>query len=274
MISILILTRNEETSLPDCLASVAWSNDVVVLDSCSTDCTRAVAEAASARVEQHAFQDYADQRNVGLRLGFKNDWVLMLDADERVPPVLRDEILTVTAQPDHQYSLYRVRRKDMFLGRWLRYSSGYPTWFGRMVRPERVQFERAINEKAVATGKIGYLREHIWHYPFNKGMDRWYERHNQYSTMEAELTQKELMTRRIWGKLFSRDPFLRRWSQKRFLYSLPMRPPIVFWYLYLARLGFLDGHAGYVFCRLRYQYEWMITLKVKENRRRNLQLPM
>jgi len=267
-ISVLILTLNEERSLPDCLESVKWSDDVVVFDSFSTDQTVGIATAAGARVIQRPFDNYAAQRNAALGVGFRNPWVLMFDADERVTPALRDEMLAAvqTAAPDT--GLFRVRRKDMFLGCWLRRSGGYPTWFPRLMRPEKVRVERAINEETVAEGSVLLLKDHLMHYPFNKGVAFWIERHNRYSSMEAAALLSEVQERLAWRHLVGRDPVARRKALKQLAYRLPGRPLLVFAYLFIARFGFLDGLPGLHYCLLRVMYEYMIDIKVKELRRR------
>jgi glycosyltransferase involved in cell wall biosynthesis len=268
-ISILILTLNEEANLPECLEACAWCDDVVVFDSHSGDKTCEIAAAWGARVFQREFDDYAAQRNAALTdVSYRHPWVLMLDADERPPLELVSEMLQAVAAADAESAMFRMRRKDMFLGRWLRRSSGYPTWFGRLVRVGRVRVERAVNEEYVASGSIGYLRAHLVHYPFNKGLAYWLERHNRYSTMEASalLAQRAAA---IDGKaLFGRDPVARRRALKQIAYRLPMRPSLVFLYWYIVRLGFLDGRAGYAFIRLRATYELLIDLKVLEQERR------
>ena len=129
-VSVLILTCDEAINLPDCLSSVGFSDDVVVLDSGSIDDTVELAESAGATVLNRPFDNYAAQRNFGLSHDFKHDWVLMLDADERIPSDFVDEIRSVTVVEENPVTLYRMRRKDMFMGRWLKRSSGYPTWFG------------------------------------------------------------------------------------------------------------------------------------------------
>lgn len=269
MISILILTFNEERNLPDCLASVAWSDDVVVFDSFSSDRTLEIAKAAGARCVQRKFDNYASQRNASLQeVAFKNPWVFVLDADERVPPELHAELDRTVAAAGTEMTLYRLRRKDFFMGRWLRRSGGYPTWFSRLLRPTRVRVEREINEEYRTDGEIGYLREHLMHYPFNKGLAFWLERHNRYSTMEAEALVKETREAMRWFGICSRDPVARRKVLKQLAYRLPCRPLLAFCYLYFVRMGFLDGWPGWHYCRLRAMYENMIDLKVLELRRR------
>lgn len=268
-VSVLILTHNEESNIGACIESVRWSNDVVVLDSLSTDRTTEIAEAAGARVFHKQFCGYASQRNFGLQgIDYKNTWVLMLDADERATPELADEILTEVSNASDDIALYRLRRKDHFMNCWIRYSSGYPTWFGRLVKPSQVRVEREINEEYVTDGEIRHLQSHLIHYPFSKGVEQWIERHNRYSTMEAKVQfDDEESGRTVPLKyLFNRDPMRRRSAQKQLVGRLPGRSWIVFFLFYLARGGFLDGRAGLTFSRLKGMYEYMIAVKLRERR--------
>jgi glycosyltransferase involved in cell wall biosynthesis len=275
VISVVILTLNEQAVLPGCLSSLCWCDDILVFDSFSSDSTPAVARHAGARVIQRSFTDYADQRNAALQQGdFKHPWVLMIDADERVSPELVAEMQAVVAVAMESVTMYRMRRKDMLMGRWLKRSSGYPTWFGRLMRPGRVRIERAINEEYHTDGAVKYLQEHLIHFPFAKGFNYWIERHNRYSSSEAEALRTEKAGSVSLTQLFSRDPARRRKSLKQVVYRLPARPFLIFIYLYLIRLGFLDGRAGLTFCRLRMTYEYMIDLKMGEIRRRQHGLPL
>ena len=268
-VSVLILTLDEAQDLPACLASVAWCDDIVVFDSCSTDGTQAIAREHGCRVVERVFDDYASQRNAALsEVAFKHSWVLMLDADERVTPELADEIEAVTINAGPEAALFNVRRKDMFRGRWLRHSSGYPTWFGRLVRPDRVTVRRPVNEEYHADGDVGFLSGHLIHYPFDKGLARWVERHNRYSTMEAAAVCDQAPgLPSCFREVVSGDPTRRRRAAKAIAYRLPGRPLLVFGYLYVFRFGFLDGSPGLAFCLLRSFYELLIDLKVKERRR-------
>ena len=235
----------------------------------SEDRTVEIARAKGARVVQRRFDNYAAQRNAALgTVDYAHRWVLMVDADERVPPDLAAEIRSTVAQSPDAMALYRVRRKDHFLGKWLRRSSGYPTWFGRLVRPDRVRVEREVNEEYIATGQVGHLQAHLHHFPFNRGVAYWFERHNRYSTMEAAAKLGLQRERIELGALFRGDPIDRRRTLKQLLYYVPLRPQIVFFYLYIVRLGVLDGRAGYHFSRMRAAYEMLIDLKVVESRRR------
>ncbi len=273
MISVLILTLNEEVNLPACLASVAWSDDIVVFDSFSTDRTMEIARAAGARVEQRRFDNYAAQRNAALKVGFKYPWVLMLDADELVSDELHAEMVKKLKNDAEGVEMFRMRRKDLFLGKWLRRSSGYPTWSSRLFKVGRVWVEREINEEMHCKGIVGNLNAHFIHYPFNKGIAYWWERHNRYSTMEATALVQETHHKMRVDKMFSRDPTVRRKWLKQLAYRLPGRPILVFIFLYIVRFGFLDGKAGWRYCCMRAIYEYMIDLKVIELKRREKGLP-
>ncbi|MEA2115931.1 MAG: glycosyltransferase family 2 protein [Thermodesulfobacteriota bacterium] len=274
-ISVLILTLNEEENLPNCLASLDWCDDVVVLDSFSSDRTEQLATKAGAHFFQRSFDNYATQRNYGLnKISYKHDWLLMVDGDETVSPELVAEMYNVLASGKKETTIYRMRRKDFFLGKWIKRSSGYPTWFGRLMKIGHVRVERSINEEYVTDGEIGYLQEHLHHYPFNKGFSAWIEKHNRYSTMEAELLVQNSVNKPNLKELRSKDPALRRRAIKSFFYRLPGRPLLMFIALYFFRGGILDGRAGFTFCSLRAIYEYMINLKVKELRRRGKNLPV
>ena len=259
MISALILTYNEESNIADCIRSLPWRNDVQVFDSGSTDKTAVIARELGAKVQTRPFDGYASQRNAGLSLTFANDWIVMLDADERMTPDLAAEIEREISRAGDDVAMFRVRRRDMFLGRWLKRSSGYPTWFPRIIRRGRVRVEREINEIYVPDGAARQLQGHIDHYPFNKGMDWWFERHNRYSAMEAQL----LVSRndRVSSNIVAADPGGRRAALKSLAYRLPLRPYLVFFYLYFVRGGFLDGKPGWVYANMRIAYEIMIDAK-------------
>jgi glycosyltransferase involved in cell wall biosynthesis len=273
-VSVLILTLNEEANLPRCLESVAWSDDVVVFDSHSSDRTVEIAGAAGARVIQRAFDNYAAQRNAALAdVRYKHPWVLLVDADECWPREIYEEIKQAIAN-DGDVSIYYFLRKDMFMGRWLRRSGGYPTWAGRLIKLGEVRVERAINEEYHTTGNKGYLKGHFIHHPFHRGVAHWLDRHNRYSSMEAQALAKEIRGEVHLKDLLSHDPARRRKCVKQLAYRLPCRPRLVFCYLYFFRLGFLDGMAGLTYCRLRMMYEYMIDFKIRELRRRQDGLPV
>jgi glycosyltransferase involved in cell wall biosynthesis len=277
-VSVLIMTLDEEVNLPACLASVAWSDDIVVLDSFSSDKTVEIAKAAGARVYQHEYVNELSQRRYGLKeIPFKHPWVYIPDADEVTPPELREEILAIAADSDRPESAFRSRFKVFFMGRWLRYSSLYPTWVVRLVRPDRIDFEqREINCYWLVDGPEGRLRNHFIHYSFNKGISWWFEKHNRYSWHEARESLKSLADERLkWDDVVhAADPVRRRRMLKSLSFRFPCRPFLRFIYMYVLRRGFLDGWPGYVYCRLLASYEFMIVIKIAEIRRRQQGLPI
>jgi glycosyltransferase involved in cell wall biosynthesis len=266
MISVLILTQNEEINLPGCLASVAWSDDIVVFDSFSTDRTVEIAQAAGARVIQHAFENFGAQREAGRAMvAYKNPWLLVLDADERVDPELVDEIKRVLAH-DCPFDAFRMRMKNHFMGQWVKYSTLYPGWCVRLLRHQAVHYEvRSVHEYPVVTTLIGELNGHLLHYSFNKGLSDWIGKHNRYATLEAEENKRILACgdMDLMG-IFSFDPIRRRRALKLLSMRLPCRPMLRFLYMYVFRRGFLDGMPGFSYCRLMYFYELMIVLKLQE----------
>lgn len=270
MISVLILTLNEEINLPACLESVKWSDDIVVLDSFSNDRTLEIARAAGARVVQRTFDNERDHRAASLKLEFKHPWVYNPDADEITTPELRDEMRAMVADPSRHEVVYRVRFKNMFMGRWIKHSSLYPTWVVRLFQPGKIALERTINLRYLADGTEGRLKNHFIHYSFNKGLNAWIEKHNAYSWHEAEESLKALAKEKLsWGDSVSRDPARRRQFLKELSFRLPFRPTLRFIYMYFLRLGFLDGWPGLTYCRLLSMYEYMIVLKMKEIERRD-----
>jgi glycosyltransferase involved in cell wall biosynthesis len=273
-VSILILTLNEETNLEACLDSLSWCDDVVVLDSLSTDRTCAIAEQYGARDVRRAFDNWAAHQNWAVsNIDFRHPWVLYLDADERCLPELRDEVLA-HARANAPEAAFRIRRKDFFMGRWLKHAQLYPSWFVRLFRPDRIRYERLVNPVAVVDGVVGELTEHIIHYPFSHGVSHWIARHNRYSDMEAIEAAKVRSAGHIEGSLWAGDPNERRRALKDLFFRLPGRPIIKFLYYYGWRRGFLDGSAGFTYATLQAIYEYMIVCKGVELQRRRRGLPV
>ena len=274
-VSVLILTLNEEMNLPRCLASLYWCNDVVVLDSKSTDRTQEIAASHNARVFEREFDNYAAQRNFGLNeITYKNSWLLMLDADEVVPQELIDEIKIILSTGNDKTVLYRMRRKDYLFGKWIKRSSKYPIWFGRLMKIGQIKIKREINEEYHADGQVDLLRHHLLHYPFNKGISAWVEKHNRYSSMEANLKFLQGPANFLWKHLFDSDPVVRRKNIKALFHKLPARPLLVFLGLYIVRLGLLEGRAGLTYCLLTSYYEFLIDIKINELKCRGKGVPI
>jgi len=263
--SVVILTYNEEINIEECINSVkGFSNDIVVLDSFSEDETIIKAQQAGARIIENKFVGYASQRNFALnKISYKNDWVFMLDADERFSLELIEELNSLLKTEN--LTMLRCRRRDMFLGKWLKRSSGYPTWFARCFKIGFCTVEREINEEYITEGDVLNLQSHLEHFPFNKGVEEWFTRHNQYSTMESEIILQK-GNKINFKDLFSIDPTLKRAAQKALVYNLPMRPLWVFIIFYFIKRGFLDGKAGFYYCLMKFNYELMISCKVESKK--------
>ena len=275
-VSIFIQTLNEEQNLPGLLDTISWSDDIVVLDSLSKDRTEEIARERGCRWYARAYNGRGPHQNWAVEnIPFRNKWVFQLDADERMPVELRDEVLRIASSEQQEAVAYRVRYKNFLFGRWIRHCGIYPTWILRFFQPQKVRWERMANPISVVDGPVGYLQEHFHHYSFNKGLDAWFEKHNKYSLYEAMETIKSLNEGNFsWTSLFVRDPALRRRALKEFSFRLPFRPSLRFLYMYFMRLGFLDGKEGFTYCKLLAVYEWMIVLKIHEIRRIEKNLPI
>lgn len=267
MISVLILTKNEEQDLPGCLASIAWSDDIHVFDSFSADRTVEIAQAAGCRITQRKFDNWSAHQNWGLaNLPFKYQWVLYVDADERVSPELRDAALAaVAARGD--VSAFRIQRRDFFRdGTWLKHAQISP-YYLRLFRPQKMRYERLVNPVSIVDGPVQSIGGYLDHYPFSKGIGYWLDRHLKYAEFEA-LTIRENRRRggkfSLWKAFFESDFTVRRYHQKELFYLLPWRPVVKFWYLLLVRRAFLDGRAGITYARLQSIYEWMIVVRQLE----------
>jgi glycosyltransferase involved in cell wall biosynthesis len=267
MISILILTKNEERDLPAALASVAWSNDIHLVDSHSIDHTAAIAEAAGAHVHPRTFDNYAAQRNFGLALPFANPWILILDADERPTPELSAEMQRVVQTASPEVSGFKLRRRDFLFNTWLKHAQLSPFYI-RLVRPERSRYTRSINEVLEVDGIIADLTADLDHFPFSKGIAHWVTKHNLYSSMEAELivSQQGLQNPSLKTALRDPDFHTRRLHQKAIFYKLPGRPFIKWLYMMFVRRAILDGTAGITYATLASFYEYLITVKTRELR--------
>jgi glycosyltransferase involved in cell wall biosynthesis len=267
-ISVLILTKNEQHDLPAALASVAWSDDIHVFDSLSTDATQEIASAAGAQIHTRTFDDYATHRNTAFALEFKHPWVFLLDADERPTPELAAEMRRVVGEAPANTAGFRLRRRDFLFGTWLKHAQISP-YYIRLVRPERAKYTRAINEVLEVDGPIAELLHPLDHFPFSKGIAHWIAKHNTYSTMEAELIfrQQGLQNPSLRKALRDPDFHTRRLHQKALFYRLPGRPLIKWCYMMFLRGAILDGAAGITYASLQSIYEYMIVLKTKELRR-------
>jgi glycosyltransferase involved in cell wall biosynthesis len=261
-VSVLIITLNEEHLVGRAISSVLWSNDIVIVDSFSSDRTKEVALGyPHVRLFEKTFEDYSSQRNFGLHeIEYRNKWVFLLDADEICTPALVHEMIDCAANEDLKQPVFLIRRKDFFMNRWMR--CHHPTWLERLVRPNQVTFLGSVHERLSYSGIAGKLTGYIYHYPFDNGIEHWIARHNRYTTLSAALETAGTVK---WGirDLLSRDP-LRRWRCIKEIYQkLPWRYLIYFFYRYIIKRGFLDGICGLHFVLLETFYHFTAVAKIR-----------
>ena len=232
-LSVVILARNEERNIARSVSSVRWCDDVVVIDDGSTDQTMQIAEAAGARVLQHKFENFAAQRNWAMEhASLRNEWVLHLDADEVVTPELERTLIEVLSNVPSDVSAFRMCRKTILGETWLKYSDGYPVWIMRLVRRDRGRFiSHGHGEIAVppVCGKMNTIREPFLHYAFSKGWADWIDRHNRYSTREANL-EASASREFCWGSLVWHRKEDRRKALREFSRKFPFRATLRFLY--------------------------------------------
>jgi glycosyltransferase involved in cell wall biosynthesis len=277
-VSVLIPAKNEEANLPACLESVKRADEVFIVDSQSSDRSAEIAESYGAKVVQFHFNGHwPKKKNWSLEnLPFHNEWVLIVDCDERITPELWDEIAVAIQNPN--YNGYYLNRRVYFLGKWIRHGGKYPDWNLRLFKHQKGRYENLsteeirntgdneVHEHVILEGAVGYLKKDMEHMDF-KDIYHWLDRHNRYSNWEARvylnmLTGKDdsaTIGANLFGDAVQRKRFLRKvWVW------LPFKPTLRFILFYIIRLGFLDGKAGYVYARLISQYEYQIGVKLYE----------
>lgn len=266
MFSIYILTYNEELDIAACIESAMLSDDIIVVDSCSSDRTVEIANRYPVRTVQHAFESHGKQRTWMLEsLPPKYDWVYILEADERMTPELFAEGVEATKNPE--YIGYYVAERVMFMNHWIRHSTQYPRYQMRLFRHGKVWFtDYGHTEREVCNGATSFLKETYPHYTCSKGLSRWIEKHNRYSTDEAKETLYQLEQGQVnWKDLFlGKTEVERRRALKDLSLRLPARPFLRFLYMYFILGGCLDGSAGMAWCTLQAFYEYLILLKAWE----------
>ncbi len=267
MISVLILTKNEEQDLPGCLQSVAWCDDVHVFDSFSNDDTVNIARNAGAKLTQRVFDNWSAHQNWGLKnIPFKYPWVLYIDADERVSDSLKQVLLSFDPAKTDAVAC-EIRRRDFaWNGTWLKHAQISPFYL-RFFQPSKMRYERLVNPVSVPDGPVIRLEGYLDHYPFSKGIRFWLQRHLGYADMEAEMQMEDIGkgVAFSWRKaLFSKDFTEKRFHQKGLFYKMPGRPIIKWLYMMIWRRAFLDGRAGATYASLQSIYEYFIVLKTKE----------
>lgn len=254
-LAVIVLTRNEEQNLPACLESVrGWCSELFVVDSGSTDGTVNLARAAGAVVATHPFETHAHQWHWALdALSIRADWVLALDADQRVSPELRQAIETTLAAPESvsRTSGYYVNRRQMFRGRWIRYGGYYPMPLLKLFRRSAVSVDlrERVDHHFTVAGRVARLTGDLIEDNANElAIFDWIAKHNRYARLQAEEELERARSGEPGGRLFGHRDERIRWAKARWRHlPLLVRPFLYFSYRYVIRFGFLDGRNGFVF---------------------------
>jgi glycosyltransferase involved in cell wall biosynthesis len=280
-LSVLIPVKNEAGNLRECLATVSFADELIVVDSQSTDGTQEIAAAAGAEVVQfHWNGQFPRKKNWALaNVAWRHEWVLIIDADERITPALEQQIRFAIQRSD--VDGFYLNRRFWFLGGWINHCGYFPSWNLRLFRHRLGRYERPrvdtgagsgdneVHEHVVLEGGAEYLSAPMEHYAY-PDISTFVEKHNRYSTWEARVSET------FYGKAaegtLAASPFgtplgRKRWL-KRFFRRAPFRPALRFIYHYFWRQGFRDGYRGWIFCRLLGRYEFLCVAKEWELRPR------
>lgn len=274
-VSIIIPIKNEAKNLPRALASVAWADEVWVVDSESTDGSQSIAEEYGAKVVQFEFNGiWPKKKNWALEnLPFSNTWIFILDADEELPDGTETEIQNIVTDEKHPIDGYWINRHFIFMGRWMRHAY-YPNWNLRLFRHKLGRYEKLteaatdsgdneVHEHVVIQGTTAKLKSEMNHYPF-PDVSTFVEKHNRYSNWEATVALHPSNSPQ--SKLQLGQAGLRRRLRQLSL-KLPFRPFLRFCHVYLLQRGFLDGREGFYFARLHGFYEFLCVAKTYEMRK-------
>lgn len=259
-ISVLIPTRNEASNLPRCLEPLKdWADEIVIVDSGSTDGTQDIAASFGATVLQFQYAGgWPKKRQWALdTYPFRNEWILLLDADEILLEPIKQEI--ASAIKSTEYAGYWLRFQVYFLGKQLTHG-GFDLWKLFLFRRGKGRYEKRletqdanmsdieVHEHVVVDGKVGRLRNPIRHENFNS-LFRYIQKHNEYSEWEARV-YLEGHKGEVAPSFFGTQAQRRRWLKSK-LFRVPGFPLMTFLYHYIIRLGFLDGKPGLIYCGMK-----------------------
>jgi len=274
LFSVLILTLNEENNLPFCLSSIANCDDIVILDSGSTDRTIEIAKASRARVFSRPFDNFANQRNWAHKnIQFKYNWVFHLDADERMTSQLVTECAIKASSDDSSVDGFFVAPQMLWRGVWVPRSTDFPAFQARFVHSKRFIFiQSGHGQREHPSMKMQRLVHNYKHEMCSEGTDNWLQKHKKYARQEAErYFADKSKPMRYASALFFQGPLERRRALKHLSYVTPARPLVRFIYQFFFRLGFLDGKAGLEYCLLIARYEGFASIELRAIKREGRQ---
>ncbi|GAB4187478.1 MAG: hypothetical protein Kow00105_02120 [Phycisphaeraceae bacterium] len=270
MIDVMIITYNEAVNLPHCLQALqGWTHKIFVIDSGSTDGTQDIARSFGAEVVHHDWPGYAEQKNWGMEnLPFESPWLLIVDADEVITPKLRNQLVEVASKPVDEVpeNGFFINRLTYFLNRPIRHCGYFPSWNMRFFKRDKGRYEnRLVHEHIIIDDPIGKIHEPMLHED-RRGLEHYFAKHNRYSTLEArqlflEITQPEKSGE---SANVTAETRRRRWLKRNVTQFVPFPSLWRFLYMYVIKLGVLDGAAGFEFCRFIATYDSMVALKLRE----------
>lgn len=225
-ISAVVLTQNEEKFLPNCLKSLTWTDEIIIIDAGSTDKTIQIAQKSGAIVISSSWEGFSQQRNRGAQAA-SSDWLLYVDSDERVSKELRTEIQQLLNQKKIQHNSYKIPRKNIILGKWLKHGGWYPEPQHRLMRKQALEgWVGKLHEHPKVTGSVGFLKNDLIHLT-HRGMGWMLEKTIRYTKAEAE------------ARLQAKHPQVR----VKHLFSAPLRE---FWFRAISKNGWKDGVEGWI----------------------------
>ncbi len=273
-ISAIILTYNEELNIENCLKSISdWVSEIFIIDSFSNDKTLEIAEKYGAKISQHPFKNQAEQFNWALdNLKIKSDWILRLDADEKITKELWQEIAEVLPKTSSEITGFYIKRRVYFMDQWIKHGGYYPAWFLRLWRFGAGRFEeRQMDEHLILSyGKALKLKNDFIETD-KKDLSCWIIKHNNYATREAKAILDKA-NYQIQTSLTGFQAERKRWFKEKFYNRLPLfiRACFYFSYRYFLRGGFLDGKQGLIFHFLQgFWYRFLVDSKLYEYQKKS-----
>jgi len=272
-LSAIVLAYNEEVNLPQCLESLQRLDcPIWVVDSGSTDRTIEIAHAFGAEVRYHPFENYAAQRNWALAsLPVNTPWILNLDADERLTPELGDEINSTLAQSEVSASGFLLRRRTVFMGRWIRHGGHYPTYHLRLFRLGRGRCEdRLYDQHFLSEGSVERLNNDYIDV-IGSSVSAWSLRHVRWAELEAlEILSAKSGGHQVTPELLGNPIQRRRWWRSMYTASPLFFRAFFYWfYRYFLRLGVLDGREGLIFHFLQgFWFRFLVDTMIWEQQRK------
>jgi len=266
--SAVILTFNEEINISDCLKSTAGIDDVFVLDSGSTDATVSIATARGARVHVNPFRSFGQQRNwAHENLPFAHDWILHLDADERLTPALVEEAHEAVASDDGTLAGFYLSERTLLRGKWLRRAAHYPRYQARLVHRARMRFvDHGHGQRESSALPFGTLANAYDHHAFSHGIETWLRKHAGYAAREVEQILAESTATVSVSALWSSNRVAARRAAKQWAMRMPCRPLLRWLQVLIISGGVLDGSAGWEYARMMRVFQEMIDLCLREGR--------